>query len=159
MEPVLYIIMRNDLPSLNPGKLAAQASHVTSVFTANVDKKSKLYTEWSSQTEYNYGTVICLESSYENLNYIGRKFTNKNFGYVYDPTYPCKVDKEIGEYFLNNAYVNEGMFFFEKELNSENLTEYYLLRNELVGAYYFCDRSNESDQLYQFIKNNFKLYK
>ena len=30
-EPNLYIVMRNDLPSLNPGKLAAQAAHVANV--------------------------------------------------------------------------------------------------------------------------------
>lgn len=36
MQPVLYILMRNDLDSLNPGKAVAQGSHATSLFESRI---------------------------------------------------------------------------------------------------------------------------
>ena len=34
-EPVLYILMRSDMVSLNPGKAMAQAAHAANCFTSN----------------------------------------------------------------------------------------------------------------------------
>ena len=34
MTPLLYILMRNDMDSMNPGKAMAQASHASNQFVA-----------------------------------------------------------------------------------------------------------------------------
>ena len=50
MEPTLYILMRNDLASMNPGKAIAQGSHATNIFERELVK-------WSS-FESDHGTWI-----------------------------------------------------------------------------------------------------
>ena len=42
--PVLYIIMRNDLDSMNPGKAMAQASHASNAFVTKIDKEDPYMT-------------------------------------------------------------------------------------------------------------------
>lgn len=54
----LYIVMRNDLPSLNPGKLAAQAAHVANVAVKRGDRK--IVRRWERQTTQSFGTTIVL---------------------------------------------------------------------------------------------------
>ena len=42
MTPVLYILMRTDLNSMNPGKAMAQASHAGSAFANNAEPGYKV---------------------------------------------------------------------------------------------------------------------
>ena len=44
-KPYLYILMRTDLPSLNPGKAMAQAAHAANKMTFIVDKHSQCVPE------------------------------------------------------------------------------------------------------------------
>jgi hypothetical protein len=70
MEPILYILLRNDLESMTNGRKMAQVSHAAT----NADRVlrgnpslydhmlEKLYIEWSEGTEDGFGTTIVLGS-------------------------------------------------------------------------------------------------
>jgi peptidyl-tRNA hydrolase len=63
--PVLYILARSDLVSLNLGKLAAQVSHATSMFHEEMHADDKhpakaLFERWTSEAN-GFGTCIVLD--------------------------------------------------------------------------------------------------
>ena len=66
--PILYILMRNDMDSMNPGKAMAQASHAANAFVANdiwemeqmPDGIVDLKNQWQNETTQGFGTVIVL---------------------------------------------------------------------------------------------------
>lgn len=112
MNPVLYIITRNDLDSMNPGKLAAQCSHASNAFVyayreliqqssvnQTDDKTAKIhkaFNQWQNQTTQGFGTVLVLEGLMPDItNTIG---TMSSWGYladvIHDPTYPI-VDGSV----------------------------------------------------------------
>lgn len=66
----LYIILRQDLASMTPGRCAAMASHATSVFEKDVAvigarddlvEINQAIDNWKNETKYNFGTVIVLK--------------------------------------------------------------------------------------------------
>ena len=76
MEPILYILMRNDMTSMNPGKAMAQASHASNQFVATLPRDARdIYNEWL-QCE-GFGTVLA-----RSLDLVS--------GVVHDPTYPIQ---------------------------------------------------------------------
>lgn len=113
-DPILYILMRNDLNSLNSGKACAQASHATSEFEYKIRKNSysnqshfgQMYDNWIQDRVF--GTTIVLEAPRDTIektisslvyahipNYKlpAHEHNLENhlpflFGYVIDPTYP-----------------------------------------------------------------------
>ena len=55
MNPILYILMRTDMTSLNAGKAMAQASHATNAFIQESERVddpeiNELVEMWSTQT-------------------------------------------------------------------------------------------------------------
>ena len=105
-ELVLYILMRSDLPSMNPGKAMAQASHASNAMTFNADclddddPRRSMVVDWLNQTDQGFGTVLVLECNKDDLWEIQSKindFKEEEFLYddVIDPTYPHIVDKEV----------------------------------------------------------------
>lgn len=80
MGPILYLVMRNDLPSLNPGKLAAQAAHCANACVAKM-KNTALLLQWQRQSKQSFGTTIVLGA--------GRRFIDNLPNRVWDDTYPC----------------------------------------------------------------------
>src|SRR5260221_1273258 len=100
--PYLYLLMRNDLPSMNPGKLAAQAAHVANQFVQDLAKRCKqypdekyffnLYKEWKE--DRGFGTTITLGSGLFNINKLGAGDLDILSGIVYDPTYPMQIPYE-----------------------------------------------------------------
>ena len=67
-EYILYILMRNDLVSLNAGKAMAQASHASNAFINNAQKhfshKEKLkgplqlaVEQWQNETEQGHASM------------------------------------------------------------------------------------------------------
>lgn len=102
--PVLYILMRNDLASMNAGKGMAQASHASNAFVRHMnreetsDEQKKLFVKWELETEQGFGTVLVLGVNEtqmrtavdiaEKLDYVA--------GVVHDPTYPILVPLELG---------------------------------------------------------------
>ncbi len=112
LEPVLYILMRTDLKSMNPGKGMAQAAHAQAVFTThmhrcyNVDMEPentlrvvKLYKKWREQTAHGFGTTIVLDAGDEGfmrhiLDQV-KQHESVVTGVVHDPTYPIRDGKAM----------------------------------------------------------------
>ena len=94
----LYILIRNDLHSMNTGKAIAQASHCVSQFMSKHLKDAK---EWCKEAD-GFGTTIVLEGNQEELENFMRYINNEKYlcGDIIDPTYPFKFQKEIIPYLV-----------------------------------------------------------
>jgi len=93
MEPILYLMMRSDLPDFNPGKLAAQAAHVASEFenwTRCVEEQSDVLDsikQWRKQAG-TCGTTICLIATDDEISSSLIEFDYG--GDFIDPSYPWR---------------------------------------------------------------------
>lgn len=110
MTHVLYILMRNDLASMNAGKGMAQASHASNAFINQTDAYIRSFidrgvmieelnrhvNEWQNETGYGFGTVLVLEGRMSEFKPIISTFKALDYmvGVITDPTYPI-VDGEI----------------------------------------------------------------
>lgn len=128
MTARLYLVMRNDIPSMNPGKLAAQAAHVANAAVAAArrsksSKTRKLLKDWEAQTTQDFGTTITLGADfcfiYDNM---------PKTAHVYDPTYPCEIPVEVADFF--DLIDSEGKWSVGVHNGRGTL-----LRRELVGAF------------------------
>ena len=96
---VLYILARNDLNSMNPGKLAAQCSHASNSFVyemfENHGYNKKLAIDWMKQTNQGFGTAIVLATDEFGLHQSIQNAQNSGFyaKIVHDPTYPIQDGK------------------------------------------------------------------
>lgn len=94
MEPRLYIVMREDLWDMNPGKAMAQAAH------AQVDFDTHLFpmgipvalefrdAVMAWREDRSFGTTLVL---HEPMDKMGKISMNVNhWGFVTDPTYPYR---------------------------------------------------------------------
>jgi len=99
MTPVLYILMRTDLGSMNPGKAMAQASHASNAFVHsaepgyNVDEK--LFEEWRQSTTQGFGTVLVLGVNEAQMRTAVDVASNCGIDkfpcdIIHDPTYPLQ---------------------------------------------------------------------
>jgi len=106
MTPVLYILMRNDLASMNCGKAIAQGSHASNAFVHHynevmgyvstdlgnekIEELNKSFHKWCNSTTQGFGTVLVLEGNFNNIK--KTIDTMNRLGYisrtVFDPTYP-----------------------------------------------------------------------
>lgn len=114
--PVLYILMRNDLSSLNAGKAMAQASHASNAFVAHFHRYAQDYNskpvhtetetstmtgfaDWENSTAQSFGTVLVLAAKMPDIKATVDIF--KGVGYIadviHDPTYPI-IDGEVVHY-------------------------------------------------------------
>jgi len=84
MKPTLYIIIRSDVPDMNPGKGMAQASHVTNDFMANCS--SPYIREWME--DRNFGTVLVLSGTIDDI--IAITGMDSDTGITIDDTYPWR---------------------------------------------------------------------
>jgi hypothetical protein len=111
MNPILYILMRNDLASLNSGKAMAQAVHagnaveshfelemqIASASSNPVEKEkaselSAAFHHWKRQTSQGFGTTIVLGGSMAKIKTDIEWLKRNDFlaGVVHDPTYPLQ---------------------------------------------------------------------
>lgn len=92
--PVLYILMRTDLESMNAGKAVAQGGHAANMFAHCTDRSKERYKHWISATNEGFGTTIVLsvneKQMYEAVSNAGAFSSN----IVHDPTYPIQ-DGEV----------------------------------------------------------------
>jgi len=96
-KATLYVIMRNDMGSMSPGKACAQAAHAANAvkhhFITKVKDKVLLeeFSFWETQTQQGFGTTIVLGASEKEMKMVvdilKEKFVS---GIVHDPTYPVK---------------------------------------------------------------------
>lgn len=101
IKTILYILMRNDLPSMNVGKAIAQASHASAQFINNYRKtfEGEPYTSYWLNEGKGFGTTVVLEGSKDSIKKIVSNVKNKSYchynGAVIDTTYPFKAQKEL----------------------------------------------------------------
>jgi hypothetical protein len=111
METVLYIFMRSDLHSLNPGKGMAQAAHAANLFMYNMEKQfdeaemraypedpvisetMEDYCHWVAQAR-GFGTTIVLDAGQYSdcLTHLREMLETSDgtFGGVLDTSYPVR---------------------------------------------------------------------
>ena len=93
-DVTLYILMRTDLASLNPGKAMAQASHAYGALKSVIRKYpevQKSYLHWMETTEQEFGTTIVLGGNREEIDdvlFLAEGSRDIVAGWVHDPTYP-----------------------------------------------------------------------
>ena len=111
MNPVMYLLMRTDLNSLNSGKAMAQAAHagnaletafeaemqIASVEPTQASKDlSDAFYNWKAQTPQGFGTTIVLGASMAQIRTdvecLGRAGLLTEI--IHDPTYPL-VDGSV----------------------------------------------------------------
>lgn len=132
-DPILYILMRSDMASLNPGKAMAQAAHAANKFgvvleaARNVGTEDlSMFSEWQRQAE-GFGTTIVLDAkngtNIENSIKIAEA-VGAYTGIVLDPTYPLRD----GDYLHLIPVVTCGWIFGLKEDLGPILDFYSLYR-------------------------------
>lgn len=158
--PYLYILMRNDLPSMNPGKAMAQAAHAANQFVYDMkfhimndfaknktDHREDL-DKWSSVTEGMFGTTIVLSV---NLNQLETSlYVLELCGYpsnsIEDETYPYMVNTELSNLIPSALDTSERVSKDDKV---------FLTRNEVTCGYAF---GYKSDPVFQSIIKHFPLH-
>ena len=97
MEPnyTLYILMRTDMESLNPGKAMAQASHAYGAAKMAIRKNTNLqkaFLQWMDQTEQEFGKTIVLGAEGWQITSVLADIDYHKLaaGWVHDPTYPIR---------------------------------------------------------------------
>jgi len=127
--PILYIILRNDLYSMTPGRALAQSSHIGHCLTHDMhdfqtvaDPVTNMFKKWKKSTTQGFGTAIVLAGGTENdIIECLKKVTQ--YGETQNPPEAaCNIvmDPDYG--------VRDGG------------TTHYVSLN--VGAYVFCDKNN-----------------
>jgi peptidyl-tRNA hydrolase len=135
----LYILIRNDLPSMNAGKAMAQAAHAANLFM-EVEAPNQKITEWKK--DRGFGTTIVLSVDGNKLrNILSNAASMRQMsGYVHDPTYPYIVNKEISGLIDPNIHTDDMVF--------KNDDEVICFRKELTCGYLFlADGSTEQEEL------------
>ena len=94
--PVVYVLMRTDMASMNPGKGMAQSHHASSAFSKAIADEShspeteRLINMWQSETDQGFGTVLTLPVNEREMR-TAVQFA-KLMGFmaeiIHDPSYP-----------------------------------------------------------------------
>lgn len=106
MDLVVYLLMRTDLPSMNPGKAMAQAYHAGNQIVKHVrtiSPEGEFVTEYFRQGDRgmasDFSTTICLgvtladmQDILNQVEVLPKRYVT---GRVHDPSYPFWVDSEI----------------------------------------------------------------
>ena len=130
MNNRLYILIRNDIPSMNPGRAMAQASHAANAFIHKYGKQKDVK-QWQRQTCQGFGTAIVLAADIVQIReiFIGLS-AHKIKEEIIDPDYAISVSSEIIPYI---AIEKIGMF------NPSTPGRYSFHREEITCAYIFGD--------------------
>jgi peptidyl-tRNA hydrolase len=103
----LYILMRTDIPQMNPGKLGAQAAHAGTQFVFDVlkngDESLRAEMEgWAEQGGGGFGTKITLAATETQILDATNSMEQLGYqaGLVTDPTYP--MTNYFGEFFTRS---------------------------------------------------------
>lgn len=141
----LYILMRNDLPSMGCGRAAAQASHASNAFIHKFGEREDVV-EWSNQTPQGFGTAIVLSASHSDIaealnecNDLGIDTIEK----VVDPDYVIPISSEIVP-FLNQSE----RITVEQSATDPNKS--FIHRSEVTCAYVFGDKERLAPILGRF---------
>jgi len=108
----LYIIMREDLPDLNPGKGMAQAAHAQALFTQGMLDHYD-YEDWCGKD--GFGRTLVVIDTLENIKHVTDNVLDGHAGIVVDPTYPYRnyhgnlftTSTETCGWFFSTPYMRE----------------------------------------------------
>jgi len=160
--PVLYVLARNDLASMNPGKLGAQSNHCGSAFdyhfkyAKNITKENgELYRKWQNETDQGFGTVLVLEVNETQMNSAVKIAEMLGFvsGIIHDPSYPYIVDKEVSDQIpMENDAVDKNGNKIPRFFKNDSVV---IHRPENTCSFIF---GNKDDPILQAVVNNFGLY-
>ena len=95
-NPVFYILMRDDLASMNPGKAMAQASHAYGALRKAIKSKLNIqrdFINWMNTTEQDFGTTVVLAGKGSTIDMVVKKAKKDILmcaDWVHDPTYPVR---------------------------------------------------------------------
>ena len=118
MEPRLYIVMRQDLWDMNPGKAMAQAAHAQADFDLymfadpNAAKSKEIadaVLAW--REDRSFGTTLVLHEPVDTFGKISMNVAH--WGYVTDPTYPYR--NYYGEVFTRSEVTCMWVFVYTEE--------------------------------------------
>ena len=87
---LLYILMRTDLASMNPGKAVAQGAHAANLFMHHTPH-TPAYKAWIAEG-HGFGTTICLGVTEKQMRAAVRMASRLDFpaDIVHDHTYPLR---------------------------------------------------------------------
>jgi hypothetical protein len=125
----LYILIRNDLPSLNPGKAMAQAIHAANSFLWKYQDRDDVK-KWAGQE--GYGVTITLSAIASQIKELMAIAYNSNFpmGKIIDQTYPIVIPAD------GSILVDESKLSAPMRL-SDDRKSVTLYRKELTCAFIF----------------------
>jgi hypothetical protein len=115
MNPRLYIIMREDLQDMNPGKGMAQAAHAQSDFDAyartkyNHEEFFSAYKTWCE--ERSFGVTLALSATLEEMHEIDARTVHSDL--TVDPSYPWR--NWYGKMFTSNEVTCMWAFVWSDE--------------------------------------------
>ena len=109
----VYVLVRNDLPSMNPGKMAAQVHHAGVQMMVYLQRwKSSLVEEYINAGIENgakdFNTTLVLSASLtqiQNAVGIAEKIVGVPCSIVEDPSYPFFVDPELAPFVAKDTGV------------------------------------------------------
>lgn len=142
-EPYLYILMRSDMDSLNPGKMVAQGAHAANYFAFEMRKAAltvaergstapkglqratALFRQWETSTPQGFGVTICLDVDEYSLPLVVNAAHDMGMtaGIVHDPSYPLMDGKVLHLLPLNTC----GFVFGDKPKLEALLGQFSLL--------------------------------
>lgn len=132
-EVCLYILMRNDLQSMTPGRCMAQAAHAANAVVkefGNLDVVKK----WQKQTKQGFGTTIVLSANESKIIEIAISLVEVPVrGWVTDPEYSIRVSLEAAELMLQNYNAEYCNFVFDYTAADDKTTS--VVRSEKTCYY------------------------
>lgn len=142
MNPIFYILLRTDIPSMNFGKGAAQASHAANALESYIKECNESirvsFKQWKSDTHQGFGTCIVLGASGKEIdNIFSNQFDPDDklaAERIYDPTYPFFVVNEVAELLMDSGSVE----VTKTVVDGKTLC----LRNEMTCAYIFGEKED-----------------
>ena len=162
----LYIIMRNDLPSMNHGKALAQASHASSMLvnmlTINdTDKETREAIERWIDEGKGFGTTIVMESCHlRNIRHCIDVLDRQGFsfihGFVKDETYPFLLQKELGR-LLHPNIQTELQIHIDEDAKMDSYGMIKATRPETTCGWIFIKNGNEEEVKQIFEEHGIKL--
>jgi hypothetical protein len=120
MEPRLYIIMREDIQDMNPGKGMAQAAHAQAEFDEYVeDRCAPDYSQddplWRAvgnwREDRSFGTTLVLHEPMDTMSKISMNVAH--WGFTTDPTYPYR--NYYGDVFTRSEVTCMWVFVYTDE--------------------------------------------
>lgn len=155
---ILYILMRNDLPSMNVGKAIAQASHASAQFVENCSNNSnKAFDIWKNEG-IGFGTTIVLEGSKDSIDKLIDNVKTKHYcfynGVIVDFTYPFKAQKELLDIASFEAKYNI-------QIVDDTIDKFGMVsctRNEHTCSYIFLSITDEEQEEFKKLCEEYNIY-